>query len=112
MAFHSGADRLEHDIVEAAKFVAARWVALGRFTVPGHALFKIRDHIEEALCRFGIAHFLQHIGLGADQLVGFGQVGTTAIADDFACNPRGQWVAGDTGKRIRTSALQSDAQLG
>jgi len=55
---HGGADGLKHDVVEAAIFVAAGRVALGRMAVPGGALLEAGDGRQELARRGGVCHTL------------------------------------------------------
>ena len=104
------AERLQRDVVEAAKVVPSRGVPFRRGPVVRRVAFEALDLLQEGPCRGGIAHVLQHVGLGADQLVGLGQVGGAAVADDFLRHPAGERVAGDAGERVRAAALQREAE--
>ena len=64
------------------------------------------DLLQELPCGRGIADVPEHVGLRADELVGLGQIGGAAVADDFLRDPAGKGVAGDTGEGIRAPALK------
>ena len=109
---HAGADGLEGDVVEAAVFVAAGRVALRRGAVPGGMLLEALDHVPEICGPSRDRAPLQHIGFGADQLVGFSQVGRAAVTHHLMRHPAQQRIAGDAGEGIRAATLQANLEVG
>ena len=78
--------------------------------VRGVAL-EVLDLLQERPGRGGIAHVLQHVGLGADEFVGLGQVRGAAVADHLLRHPAGECVAGDAGEGVRAAALERKAEV-
>ena len=110
--FHGGADRFEGDVVQPAELVAAGGIALCRLAVPRQAFLELFYEVEEGARGRQIAHILQHVGFGTDQLVGFGQVGAAAAANDLLGDGGRKRVAGYAGEGIRAAALEGDVEVG
>jgi hypothetical protein len=62
------------------------------------------------LRRLEIARVGENIGLGSDQLVGFGQVRRAAVPDHFSRHPACERIARHAGKGIRTAALERNPE--
>ncbi len=104
-------DRFECDVVKAPIPVAARGISLRRCSVVPGIDAKSLDHLQETPGRADVAHVLQDIGLGADQLVCFGEVRTAALAEDEFRDMAGKSIARHAGERVRSAALQRDLEV-
>ena len=106
-----GAERLQRDVVEPAKIVAARGVSFCRGPVVRRVALEVLDLLQERAGGGGVADVLQHVGLGADELVGLGQVRGAPVPDDLLRHPAGERVAGDAGERVRAAALERETKV-
>ena len=70
--------------------------------MPGDALLEALDHVQETLRGFEVAHVLQDVRLGADQLVRFREIGRAAVADQLPRHPRRQRVGPRCRRRRRS----------
>ena len=105
-----GTEGLQRDVVEPAEIVSARGIPLCRGPVVRGVSLEVLDLVQERLRGGGVADVLQHVGLRADQLVGFGQISRAAVADDLLRHPAGERVAGDAGECVRAAALEGEAE--
>ena len=106
MPLDCGADGFESDVVEPAQFVAAGGIAFCGLAVPGQPFLELGNKVEKGLGGGQIAGVLQEIGLGTNELVGLGEVGASAIADDLFGDGGGQRVAGEAGEGVGAAALE------
>ena len=105
-----GPERLEGDVVEPAEVVAAGRISFRGSTVIRRVALEALDLLEEAAGGRGVAHVLEHIGLGPDELVGLREVRGPAVADDLLGHPAGEGVSGHPGERVGAPALEGEAQ--
>ena len=82
-----GAERLERDVVEPAEVVSPGRVALRGGAVVRRVTLEALDLLQELPGGGGIADVVEHVGLGTDELVGLGEVGRSAVADDLLRHP-------------------------
>ncbi len=80
--------------------------------VPAHPLLKTGNQLQKVAGGSHIFHFLQHVWLRADQFVGLGQIGCTAVAHHFPGHPARQRIARYAGKGVGAAALQRQLQFG
>src|SRR5439155_25559652 len=109
--FAGCAERLQGDVVQTAKIVAPAGVAFAGRAVPASPFLETLDRVESRVGSRKVSDLGENVRLSADEFIGFGEIGAAAVANEFFGDAADEGIARDAGKRVRTAALQADAEM-
>ena len=112
VALAGGADRLQHDVVEAAETLPPD--GLPSAVAPCQLTRSLKTAIlrRKSRATSTVADVLQDVGLGADQLVGLREHRRAPVPHHLGRQRPGQRVGADAGEGVGAAALHADPQVG